>query len=460
MDSPRGPSEVLRQSQRRLVFGTEAMSRWRVIGRWVGLPGGDERTGDVVLRVIVDGSATCRVVTPHGRGKSVPSHVAHCVESIVAGGEALQRAEHAYPLTVGALRGSGWLDHGAVVRHVPASPHLQRIQIETQLTCNLACGYCYSTSGPQRGEALDPSLVRQVIGDADEMAVEQIDFTGGEFLMFPEWSSLLDCARSRGIAVSVHTNGTLVTPVIAEILARATVSHVQISVDSHRPEVHDKARRGRNALRRTLVGLDALASANVPTRIALMVHRDNFADFPATIEYFAKRYPQAVLNVDRVVGTTDAADQVGVSTSEFWDLVVPLLGDRVAPAPACGVESSSGYEPDCGAYYTFAYVTATGEVAACPTMTSREHPAFAGEDVRSRGLRAAWYDGEMFSRMRFTNCENVTSCPAGSRCGGGCRSNAYQDTGRLTGPDLVSCNVNKNPGTTFIDFTEVYRRRA
>ena len=53
-----------------------------------------------------------------------------------------------------ALRQVGWLDDIIVHRRAPEDPHLQRVQIEALLTCNLSCSYCYSTSGPGRKERL------------------------------------------------------------------------------------------------------------------------------------------------------------------------------------------------------------------------------------------------------------------------------------------------------------------
>ena len=53
-----------------------------------------------------------------------------------------------------ALRQVGWLDDIIVHRRAPEDPHLQRVQIEALLTCNLSCSYCYPTSGPGRKERL------------------------------------------------------------------------------------------------------------------------------------------------------------------------------------------------------------------------------------------------------------------------------------------------------------------
>ena len=336
---------------------------------------------------------------------------------------------------------------------------MKRVQIEALLTCNLSCHYCYSTSGPGRRERLSHEEVMDIIDQADAMAVQQIDFTGGEYLMTPGWRDQVAHARELGMIVTVHTNGTLLTPAAVQTLRELSVAYVQVSVDSHLAEVHDAARGHRHALRRTLTGLDRLHEAGVDCRISLMVHRGNTTTMGDSIKFFSDRYPDSLINIDRVIGTTQAANDVGVSNETFWDVVSPYLGGRVLPSKTCGTDvSTETFEPDCGVYYSYLYLTAEGEIAACPTMTSREEPQFAGPSIRDTSLWDAWYENDMMTSLRHTNCENVTSCPAGGSCGGGCRSNAYNDTGRLSGPDYIACNKNKNPGTAFIDFASLYAR--
>lgn len=414
----------------------------------------------MTIRLTTDRSATAHIVRASGGGVVVPSHVGDLLATQASGdSEQFSQLSRNYPRTAAALRRAGWLDDEIIHRRVPEGPHLQRVQIEALLTCNLSCSYCYSTSGPGRRERLSHEEIMDVINQADAMAVQQIDFTGGEYLMTPRWRDQVARARELGMIVTVHTNGTLLTPAVVQTLRDLSVAYVQVSADSHLDEVHDTARGHRHALRRTLTGLDRLHEAGIDCRISLMVHRGNVTTMGDSIRFFSDRYPDFLINIDRVIGTTQAADDFGVSNETFWNVVSPYLGDRVLPSKACGTDISvETFEPECGVYYSYLYLTAEGEVAACPTMTSREEPQFTGPNIRDTSLWDAWYKNDMMTSLRYTNCENVTSCPAGSSCGGGCRSNAYNDTGWLTGPDCIACNKNKNPGTAFIDFASLYAR--
>ena len=73
-----------------------------------------------------------------------------------------------------------------------------------------------------------------VINQADVIAVQQIDFTGGEYLMIPRWRDQVAYARELGMIVTVHTNGTLLTPASVQTLHDLSMVYVQVSADSCR----------------------------------------------------------------------------------------------------------------------------------------------------------------------------------------------------------------------------------
>lgn len=371
----------------------------------------------------------------------------------------VEQVRREFPETLARASAAGILSPDTVFRTVPRDPHLKRVQIEVALRCNLRCGYCYSMSGPGRADRLEPEQTFAIIDAADRLGVVEMDFTGGELMLDPQWSHYVERARSYGMAVTVHTNGTLLSPERVATLARLRVAAVQVSLDSHLPHLHDASRGSRGALQRTLTGLDRLRDAHLPIRLSLMAHRDNLETLPETITFLRQRYPRAILNLDRVVATGGAVTGGQALTSrEFWTFLTPYLSGSVRAGKVCESPGLHEYEPECGVAYSYVYVTAQGEFAACPTMTSRESPRFAGPRVDTHDLATAWYDSEFFTSFRYTNCENVTRCVAGKTCGGGCRSNAYTETGSVHAPDQLACNLHKNGTPVFVDFPKRYRR--
>ena len=263
----------------------------------------------------------------------------------------IAEARTAYPQAAQAIERRGWLSGDWVYREVARDPHLKRVQIEVSLRCNLSCGYCYSMSGPAHRNRLSTDQILSLVEQADALGVLTIDFTGGELLLHSDWRDMVALARRAGIAVTVHTNGTLVRPETAVSLRQLEVAVVQVALDSHLAEIHDRSRGHRGALERTLRGLDLLAEQQIPTRLSVMAHRGNIDTLPETIVFMRERYPRAILNVDRVIATGGALSTgVGLGAQEFWEFLRPYLSGSVRAGRVCESPESMTFEPECGSH--------------------------------------------------------------------------------------------------------------
>ena len=346
---------------------------------------------------------------------------------------------------------------------VPTGPHLKRLQIELTLTCNLACAYCYSSSGRNRKESLTLRQVLSVVDDAEKLGCLSIDFTGGEFFLYPHWKNVIDYTYYKVIPLSIHTNGTALNRENIDYIAQKGLTHIQVSLDSEDPETHDLVRGRRGAHAKAVSGIRYARSIGIPVNISVVLHKRNVHTAPNIVNWIVRNLKCKVL-LDRVIPAgreVEANDSL--SPKEFYEAVAPLLSRNVDQTRVCaGPTSERGavVEPECGVAHSFVYLTATGEVALCPTMTSRDSDLFSSPNLNSTSLYDAWLSSAYFKSYRYLNCENISRCPAASRCGGGCRSNAYLDGGRLDSPDVVSCNIMKNSGETFIDFIDQYERNT
>lgn len=366
---------------------------------------------------------------------------------------------------VKASHRNGWLDDNlrlrGTFRQAAATPMIDRIQIETSLRCNLSCTYCYSESGPLRKDLMTASDVVDVVDQAERAGVSWIDLTGGEFLIFPGWREVLSETRRRGLVTTVHTNGMLLTERNVAFIKDVGVRTIQVSADSHLSDQHDSIRGVKGALDKLVRGIRTARDAGLSIRILLMAHRRNVDTFVDSVKWFHDELGIPVA-ADRVIAVGGAAhDPVALSTQEYYELLAQGLPSTVNLQRVC--ESPAGKSPmevapECGVGHSFLYVTADGRLSLCPTMTHRESPEFQGPTIFEYGVVEAWERAELFQRYRYVNCENATSrsCPAASVCGGGCRSNAYAETGRVTSPDFFACNSHKNSRSVFVDFGRRY----
>ncbi|MGO2747164.1 radical SAM protein [Microbacterium sp.] len=336
------------------------------------------------------------------------------------------------------------------------------MQIELATKCNFQCTYCFNESGPRNEFSLEVADVLKLVDEAESMGVTWLDLTGGELLIYQGWQEIVRRARTAGLVLTLHTNGLLLTERNVAFLVAEGVRGIQVTVESHHADVHASVGRGSTASHaRVLAGVKRAKAAGLRVRLAALVHRKNIDHIGESVAWFHENLDCPV-TLDRLIDTgVDGAAPLAVSEAEFWEAVAPVIGTGAASASrVCDNDQELAdpvvVEPDCGVAHSFVYITSDGHYSLCPTMTHREEDQFAGPTVSALSLQDAWYESDLFTRLRGLNCENVARCPAGAVCGGGCRSNAYTTTGRLTAPDVISCNTFKNPNKVFVNFLGRY----
>ncbi|MCP4654540.1 MAG: radical SAM protein [bacterium] len=81
------------------------------------------------------------------------------------------------------------------------------LKIAFSWRCNAFCDHCSVSSGPDRRETLDRSMVLDCIREGAEFGFRTLEFTGGEiFLHFNGLLDFMECGRQCGIEMSIATN--------------------------------------------------------------------------------------------------------------------------------------------------------------------------------------------------------------------------------------------------------------
>lgn len=379
------------------------------------------------------------------------------------GVEAIEKANSSASKFIESAINMGWINEAGLNGTLTKIDHhlpLKRIQIELTTRCNLRCSYCYSESGPTCVSALKYEEVRQILSDASDLGCIWVDFTGGEFFLYKYWVQVLAYARNLGLIVSIHTNGMALNEENLTMLSSFNIRTVQVSLDSHLPHIHDSIRGVDGALEKTINGIKRAKKAGLRIKVCVMVHGLNKNHIADTVDWITSTLQVPVM-LDRIIKAGgELKVGVGISTKDYYELIAPIVGPRVFSSKICDSlsksQNSHRVEPICGVAHDFVYVTADGEFALCPTMTSRDNQSFEGPRQSSVSLKEAWLHSAYFNNYRHLNCKNTKICPAAAKCGGGCRSNAYLESSELDAPDFLACNMNKNPTNKYVDFKAIY----
>ncbi|MCP5531644.1 MAG: radical SAM protein [Akkermansiaceae bacterium] len=152
-------------------------------------------------------------------------------------------------------------------------------------TCNLRCVHCYSDSAAAQypGE-LTWEQMEAVVDDLATYQIPSLLLSGGEPMIHPRFFDLVDLASSKGLKLTISTNGTLITPEKAAKLKEAGVSYVGISLDGI-GEIHDQFRRKEGAFEAAVRGFRNCHGVGQKTGLRLTLTRHNVENIGQILDF-------------------------------------------------------------------------------------------------------------------------------------------------------------------------------
>lgn len=141
--------------------------------------------------------------------------------------------------------------------------------------CNLHCAHCYMEAvGRDVPGELSTDEAHRMLADLAAFGVPVVLFSGGEPLVRPDIFELMRRCRELGMRAVLSSNGTLITPAVAERIREIGVSYVGVSLDGLEA-VHDKFRGQKGAFQATLAGIRNLKAVGVKVGLRVTLTRFN-----------------------------------------------------------------------------------------------------------------------------------------------------------------------------------------
>ena len=147
---------------------------------------------------------------------------------------------------------------------------------EVTRSCNLNCVHCRAASkrGPYPGE-LDARESFEILEQIAATAQPIVILTGGEPLLREDIFDLAAHGTRLGLRMVMATNGTLVTPQVAEQIESSGIKRVSISLDGAGAAEHDRFRQVPGAFDASMKGIECLKEAGVEFQINTTVTKQN-----------------------------------------------------------------------------------------------------------------------------------------------------------------------------------------
>ena len=311
------------------------------------------------------------------------------------------------------------------------------VHLDVTYRCNERCIHCY-LDHDDHGE-LTTTEITGILDQLAEAGTFFLTLSGGEVLMRRDFFEILKHARDLLFNVRIKTNGVMIGEAEARRMRELGVEQIQISIYSHRAEVHDSITKLPGSLRRSLEAVRFLAGQGLKVAIANVLMTANVGDH------------EAVRALARELGVTYTLDptitpKIDGDTSILKlripgreldavfhnEALVGNLDEFCAPPPAVTDDVLEGYP--CSAGHTAAYITPYGDVFPCV-----QFPLPSG-NLRQERFIDIWKNSPELNEVRSIRAKDLPVCSTCNHVGSctRCPGLAYME-GSMRGPSTADC---------------------
>ena len=191
-------------------------------------------------------------------------------------------------------------------------PSLNQLYFYLTEGCNLACRHCwlapkFDVEG-KKYPTFPVELFETAILEAKPLGLSRVKLTGGEPLLHPQFTTLLEIIRREEMVLNIETNGVLCTPKIAGEIAKSPKRSVSVSIDGADAATHELVRGVKGSFELAQQGVRNLVATSTSPEIIMSVMR---------------------CNVDQVDGLVHMAEDLGASSVKF-NIIQPIArGERL-----------------------------------------------------------------------------------------------------------------------------------
>ncbi len=334
--------------------------------------------------------------------------------------------------------------------------------IDLTYRCNNDCLHCWLSlpaNAPQKKNELSFDKIRRIVDEARAMGCRRWNISGGEPLLRPDFPEIFDYLTRKAVSYSLNTNGTLITPQIAQLLKRKGMK--MIALYGATAEVYDHITRHPGGFEKVMRGFEYLKEAGAGFVVQLIPMKDNYhqwTDMIALAQSLSKHWrcgaPWLYLSCDGSSEKNREIEKQRLSPADVINLDKPDISydERMTELEKQTVEG--GAEVPCG-------LTATGDdrlFARCIDSRRDFHIdpygmmswcSFVKDnalryDLRKGSFAEAWdkFIPSCADKVRGGDewRKNCGSCASRNHCRW-CAVYAYLETGRYSSPIPHLCAV-------------------
>jgi radical SAM protein with 4Fe4S-binding SPASM domain len=325
---------------------------------------------------------------------------------------------------------------------------------EITQACNLRCIHCELSAGDAAPDELSTTEALALADALAELGCRDVQLTGGEPLVRPDWAVIAERLVQLGMNVFVISNGLRLGAPVVDRLVSLGVKGVSVSLDGSRG-VHDSIRvpahGSASSYDAVVAAITRLVASPLRTAVITQVHRGNLDDLPrmyaelvalgvdvwqvqicmplGRLLKYREQYlvePEQIASLQEQLAGFIRDGRLRIAVGDnigYYGRHEPLLRGSVM-----GVES---FWAGCIAGCQVIAICANGDVKGCPS-----HPReFVVGNIRQTPLGTIWREAERFAYNTRWDGQLLEgfckTCPYRWLCRAGCTTMAYAVTGTI-----------------------------
>jgi len=146
--------------------------------------------------------------------------------------------------------------------------------IEITQRCNLTCAHCYNNLPLSHQEARRSELTYEehcrILDEITEAGCLWLLYTGGEIFSRKDFLDIYTYAKQKGFIISLFTNGTLITPKVADYLVKWRPFSIEITLYGRTRETYERVTGIPGSYERCMRGIKLLMERGLPLKLKTM----------------------------------------------------------------------------------------------------------------------------------------------------------------------------------------------
>jgi AdoMet-dependent heme synthase len=320
----------------------------------------------------------------------------------------------------------------ALALNIPMS-----VQVDLTYRCNERCVHCY-LDHDDHGE-MTTAEIKHLLDQLADAGVFILTLSGGEIFVRKDFFELLEYARRLTFCVKLKTNAILIREQEAARIRDLGVESIQISIYSHRPEVHDAITLVPGSLKRSLDGIRFLKSQGLKVVIANVLMKQNMHDYQGVRALADELGVECTLDptITPMMDGDRSILELGAGQADlrqvFRDSSLVGDSDEFCAIPDPATDDTLNSLP-CSAGHTACYVSPYGDVFPCV-----QFPLPTG-NIRRQPFIDIWRHSDRMNEVRSIRLKDLTTCTQCthvSKCTR-CPGLAFME-GNMRGPSSQDC---------------------